>query len=243
MAKPRTLKSFYITFTNLIPNTELLIIKHTRQLLSQTRVYPSQVYVYLLNKELLKYRETKYSRFAARASGRVNAFRLTTPLSPVHHSYVTSPHTNQALPLASSLWRAFYIQNPKCTVSSRPLPQREGFVSSKRERHTLSTAVVTWCNLSEKRHMHLDSERRKGTGTAVWTLIVVVECEGSVLPCVPLFIIKWAALVCVCAHVMHRTNTGGRVERGNDVHEVLSLITRFASVPAARAIVVCRPLL
>lgn len=33
------------------------------------------------------------------------------------------------------------------------------------------------------------------------------------------------------------------VERGNDVHEVLSLITRSASALAARSIVVSRPLL
>lgn len=37
---------------------------------------------------------------------------------------------------------------------------------------------------------------------------------------------------------MQRTTTWRWVERGNDVHEVLSLITRFASVLAARALVV-----
>lgn len=132
--------------------TELLIIKHTRLLLSQYRGLRLKSSLRLSpNKEQLKYRETKYSRFAARASGRVNAFRLTTPLSRVLHSYVTSPHMNQGLRLASSLWRAFYNQNPKTTRSSLPLPLREGFVSSKRESHTLSIAVVTWCNLIEKR--------------------------------------------------------------------------------------------
>ncbi|CAG9136581.1 unnamed protein product [Plutella xylostella] len=34
---------------------------------------------------------------------------------------------------------------------------------------------------------------------------------------------------------MHRTHTGRRPRRGNDVHDVLSLITRLASAAAARA--------
>lgn len=47
----------------------------------------------------------------------------------------------------------------------------------------------------------------------------------------------------VCLHYAPHQYTGSGVERGNDVHEALSLITRFASVAAARTIVVCRPLL
>lgn len=42
---------------------------------------------------------------------------------------------------------------------------------------------------------------------------------------------------------MHRAHTDARVERSNDVHEVLSPITRFASATAARTLVVSRPLL
>lgn len=50
--------------------------------------------------------------------------------------------------------------------------------------------------------------------------------------------------MCVNADAMHRTHTrkwGSR--RGNDVHNVLSLITRLASVAAARTTVVSRPAL
>jgi hypothetical protein len=49
-----------------------------------------------------------------------------------------------------------------------------------------------------------------------------------------------ACVATLCTALTHR----GGVERSNDVHEVLSLITRFASVASARTIVVAsRPLL
>lgn len=51
------------------------------------------------------------------------------------------------------------------------------------------------------------------------------------------------ACVSVCSLYAPHQHMDGRVERGNDVHEVLSLITRSASAPAARTIVVSRPLL
>lgn len=50
--------------------------------------------------------------------------------------------------------------------------------------------------------------------------------------------------MCVCISTRctgQHTQAGPR--RGNDVHDVLSLITRLASVDVARAIVVYRPLL
>lgn len=75
---------------------------------------------------------------------------------------------------------------------------------------------------------------------------VTVVCSGEVRrerATVRFTIYNQIGCVCVlvCLHYAPHQYTCRSVEPSNDVHEVLSLITRSASVPAARTLVVCQP--
>lgn len=110
--------------------------------------------------------------------------------------------------------------------------------------HSLCQSLsLQWCNRFEKRAIYAISFKYKGDGNNC----VTVVCSGEVRrerATVRFTIYNQIGCVCVlvCLHYAPHQYTCRSVERSNDVHEVLSLITRSASAPAARTIVVCLPI-
>lgn len=233
-----------LRFTN-IPLTELLrnTSNKPHELLSHRNnpkpsVKPT-LRTSIPNKGPLKLENNTY--FSRTVSASPWSSECSSSINPVDSSPPLLRHLTpyeSSSPIGPFTLARFLFSKYKMATFYLPFSPRETLQRIEQENRALTVSVATWCNQFELREWYRITKRVKRTGITVSRLIVVVECEGNVLPCVLLFIIKWIVVVCVCAYIMHRTHTSAGVERSNDVHEVLSLITRFASAPAARALVV-----